>query len=757
MKIRRITFGIGLKLIAGFLTIVMLIAVVAYVAVQISEEALQETIGENAQRLARKTMQEIDEAIYFRYEEMRVYADAAALAEEARRSNESYDTLANVRAFIDTTDRDWKAGKNTPVIEAILGSDLSDALRRYLRFYEQRYGYAVLAEMYVANKYGVVIGSTGRTSDYLQADEGWYQKAVAEEDFWVGDVEYDESSDTFAIDIVANLHDEDGNFAGIFKGVLNVEDIKITITRMQARSPFESMTPYLVNSNGLVLFSGLDPDQKPYGRDAKIHEFGEDVSHRRSVAQAIDGKDGFLVSVEKRHGGDAGLHEVGEDVSHRGSAAQAIDGKDGFPVSAEVRPTGEEKLLSAFSPSSGFREFKGLGWALIVEYETGEILGPVTKVKNFLLLISLISVVVALAVAVFVARSISIPIRRLTEAAEGISTGDMDARIDEVEGRDETGRLATAFNRMGAKLKKSHEGLEQRVRERTAELEQTKSGLEIEIGQRRRAEETLARQARELARSNQELQQFAYAASHDLQEPLRKVSAFGDLLVTSEAEGLTERGRDYLRRMRDAATRMKTLINDILRLSRITTQAQPFVAVDLSKVAREVVADLEVRIEETGGRVDVMDIPTIEADPIQMRQLIQNLIGNALKFHRSGEAPVVTVRGSLLNGQTNGVHPEEETLRLTVEDNGIGFDETYLDRIFTVFQRLHGRGEYDGSGVGLAVCRKIVQRHSGTITARSEPGRGSTFVTTLPVNQRPIDHSDEEELPWTETEDQSPY
>ena len=260
--------------------------------------------------------------------------------------------------------------------------------------------------------------------------------------------------------------------------------------------------------------------------------------------------------------------------------------------------------------------------------------------------------------------------------------------------------------------------------------------------ERNRAEQRLEKKALELVRSNQELQQFASVASHDLQEPLRKVSAFGDLLEASEADGLTEQGRDYLRRMQGAAARMKSLIDDLLTLSRVATQAQPFVAVDLAKVAREVVADLEVRVEETGGRVEVMDIPTIQADRTQMRQLLQNLIGNALKFHRPGEPPVVRVRGHLLDGQIkggNGADAEQEMLRLTVEDNGIGFDEKYLDRIFTVFQRLHGRGEFEGSGVGLAVCRKIVERHTGTLTAKSELGCGSTFVATLPVNYRPID------------------
>ena len=179
-------------------------------------------------------------------------------------------------------------------------------------------------------------------------------------------------------------------------------------------------------------------------------------------------------------------------------------------------------------------------------------------------------------------------------------------------------------------------------------------------------------------------------------------------------------------------------ISDLLTLSRITTKAQPFVPINLAEVAREVVSDLEVHIERTGGRVDVGDLPTIEADPMQMRQLFQNLIGNGLKFHRQGAAPVVKVSGTH-NGAVQ--RPAEASLadavcQITVEDNGIGLDEKYLDRIFVPFQRLHTRSEYEGTGMGLAICRKIVERHRGSITAESRPGQGAKFIATLPVRQR---------------------
>jgi light-regulated signal transduction histidine kinase (bacteriophytochrome) len=212
-----------------------------------------------------------------------------------------------------------------------------------------------------------------------------------------------------------------------------------------------------------------------------------------------------------------------------------------------------------------------------------------------------------------------------------------------------------------------------------------------------------------------------------LQEPLRKIQAFGDRLEAKAAESLGSEGHDYLRRMRNAAGRMQVLISDLLRFSRVTTQAQPFTQVDLSKITAEVLSDLESTIEESGGRVEVGALPTIDADGTQMRQLIQNLIANALKFRDPKFAPVVRMEAEV-NGGAN-------ICKLLVRDNGIGFEEKYLDRIFNVFQRLHTRGTYEGTGIGLAVCRKIAERHGGTITARSSPGEGSTFVVTLPLRQ----------------------
>ena len=242
--------------------------------------------------------------------------------------------------------------------------------------------------------------------------------------------------------------------------------------------------------------------------------------------------------------------------------------------------------------------------------------------------------------------------------------------------------------------------------------------------------EKLTHTNEELARSNGELEQFAYIASHDLQEPLRKVKAFGALLADEFGDKLGEDGGMYVERMGNAAGRMSTLIDDLLAFSRVTRRTEAFCTTDLKRIADEVVVDLEARIASSGGRVEVAELPSVEARPTQIRQLFQNLIANGLKFRRKDEPPLIRLGGRLLNG--DGRPPRCE---IRVTDNGIGFDPKHGERIFGIFQRLHGRREYEGNGVGLAICQKIALTHGGTIEAIGKPGVGATFVVTLPLAQ----------------------
>ncbi len=282
------------------------------------------------------------------------------------------------------------------------------------------------------------------------------------------------------------------------------------------------------------------------------------------------------------------------------------------------------------------------------------------------------------------------------------------------------------------KILEAKDRLEIEVEKRTAQLREVNEQLRKELVDRRRAEERLKETAELLTRKNQELQEFVYIASHDLQEPLRKVMAFSDRLKSRYSDVIDEKGLDYMKRMQNATERMQTFINDLLMYSRVTTKARPYEPVDLKMVFNEVVNDLEVKIQESRGRVEAEGLAIIEADPLQMRQLFQNLIGNALKFRKKSEPPVVRIKGVFLEPEDNG---SGRLYRITVQDNGIGFDERYADRIFGVFQRLHGRNEYRGSGIGLSICKKIVERHRGRIMARSSPGEGSTFIVLLPEKQ----------------------
>lgn len=259
-----------------------------------------------------------------------------------------------------------------------------------------------------------------------------------------------------------------------------------------------------------------------------------------------------------------------------------------------------------------------------------------------------------------------------------------------------------------------------------------------DITDRKMQEDELQSLVVQLEQSNNELQDFAHIASHDLQEPLRKIMAFGDRLKSKYEKALDEQGRDYLTRMRNASVRMQSLIQGLLMYSRVTSKAQPFVPVDLSAVLRDVLSDLELRIQETGGRVESDKLPLINADPLQMRQLLQNLIGNALKFNKPDNPPIITVSCKHLNGNGNGDGghiPGKGMYEITISDNGIGFDEQYTDRIFGVFQRLHGRNDYEGSGIGLSICRKIVMRHGGRIIVKSAPGEGASFIIVLPIGK----------------------
>ena len=247
-----------------------------------------------------------------------------------------------------------------------------------------------------------------------------------------------------------------------------------------------------------------------------------------------------------------------------------------------------------------------------------------------------------------------------------------------------------------------------------------------DVTERRRLEQALHLTLTELERSNLELEALATVASHDLQEPLRKIRAFGERLEAVCEGRLPEKGREYLARMMSAAARMQNLISDLLALARVTTRGATWSSIDLNTLVGEVLSDMEIGVARGNARVTVGALPTIEGDPTQLRQLFQNLIGNALKF-RGTAASVVEISASVV---------ENGFWRIDVVDNGIGFDPQYSERIFRPFERLHSRQAFDGNGIGLALCERIVRRHRGTIRAESTPGAGARFIVHIRASQK---------------------
>ena len=253
-----------------------------------------------------------------------------------------------------------------------------------------------------------------------------------------------------------------------------------------------------------------------------------------------------------------------------------------------------------------------------------------------------------------------------------------------------------------------------------------KKQLEEELEQYSRTlEKRVKERTLELERSNEDLEEFAYIASHDLQEPLRKIIIFCDRLKKKIIDG-DEQGQDYLARAQKSAVRMQSIINDLLEFSRVKTRTQPAKPAALGKLIQEVVEDLETLIDENRATIHIGSFPTLPVDRVQFQSVFQNLISNSIKYQKEGVSPVIAL-SSIFNRETG-------CWEFRVEDNGIGFEEKYLDRIFKPFERLHGRSAYEGTGIGLAICEKIVHHHGGSITAKSQLGQGATFIVSLPGN-----------------------
>ena len=362
-----------------------------------------------------------------------------------------------------------------------------------------------------------------------------------------------------------------------------------------------------------------------------------------------------------------------------------------------------QKLFSYITTSFGKNATK-LQWLLIISHDQKEIFGPVILLRNRIVIVSSLLIIMGFIISILLSRSISKPIMMLKQGAEIIGSGNLDYKTGLSTG-DEIGDLSKSIDQMTCNLKN---------------VTASRNELQREIEERIKTEHALEIKTKELERSNTELEEFAYVASHDLQEPLRMISSYLQLLERRYKGKFDQDADDFIHYAVDGAKRLQILINDLLTYSRLTTRGKPFKMVDLNHVFKTTLIQLTHSIQKTNPNIICQPLPQIMADEIQLTQLFQNLIHNAIKFCDQ-EQPIIEI----------SCEDKGDFFQFAVKDNGIGIDPDYHSKIFQIFRRLHGVGKFEGTGVGLALCKKIIERHNGTIWVESEPGQGSTFYFTL--------------------------
>lgn len=344
-----------------------------------------------------------------------------------------------------------------------------------------------------------------------------------------------------------------------------------------------------------------------------------------------------------------------------------------------------------------------LSGAIFIQQTYRMVYWSLDRMRRSAILVGSLTLLFAILLAFLLSRYISHPVVKLTDGVHKVAQNDFNILVN-VKAKNEIGELANRFNDMVREVKYHRDHLEELVRQRTLELQKL---------------------SEELARSNKELEQFAYVVSHDLQEPLRMVSSYMGLLSRRYKGKFDTSADEFIRYALDGAGRMREMITALLSYARVGTRGKPFEPTDCREVIKLVLTDLKIAIEESGAVVTYNSLPTVMADAVQLKQLFQNLIGNAIKFRREGEPPRVNILA-----QQDG-----DYWKFSVQDNGIGIDSQYADRVFQIFQRLHTTKEYPGTGIGLAICKKIVERHGGRIWVESVAGEGSTFHFTIPISR----------------------
>jgi len=755
----------------------LLMAGLGYFALRTSRTTLQEAIGKNSADLAEQILDKISRNIHRRVEEMQALAADELAQKYLPRSNAQFENMSDPNGYIAQIDRDWINGADLPIIGELTHNELARELQSRQKFYQKKYGYPLMGELFVTNRYGANVAQTGRTTDYYQVDEEWWQIAK-KEGLFVSNVKYDESSKIFSTEIAIRIDDANGNFIGVIKATPNIKETIDIINEAKLAAEYKTTQLHLINRNGKIIYS-----TKGYG-------FLEDANNQ-IIPRCVDP--------------DRPEHKcylIGEK-------------------------TGEKGMLFAHAHSHGYKDFKGLGWTLVTETNTAEIFAPIVSLRDTMLLAGLAVMGIALLASSITYRSIVVPIAELQKATIQIASGDLDTNLTK-PGFSEIGQLANSFQRMAQRLKKTISDLNDEVNGRkktewalresearfrtildniqtgvfiidpekhiivyanpvaaritgasqeqlvgsichkyicpaekgccpitdlsqqvdnaervlltadgkkrqiiktvvTITLDGRKHLLEsfVDVTERTKAEQALERlnkeleaAVQELSRSNRQLQDFVHIAAHDLKTPVRGIGTLADWIISDYGDWFDEQGREQIRLLKTRVIRIDKLIDGMLQYSKLVRTKQKERQVDLNAMLSDIIRGIT---PPDNVEIAMDSLPGIACEYEHLELVFQNLLTNAVTFMDKTKGLIKV-----------GCVEQGDFWKFYVCDNGPGIDQKYFDKIFKIFQTLPRKDEPETAGIGLAVVKKIVELYGGKIWVESQPGSGSTFFFTFP-------------------------